>query len=139
MNSGSERNLSMDELLRRNMPQQIPLEQHPTAADWLELSAAMEAMGELLEEQNLALEELTRRSYPGPTQEQIKVLTQETKEIHLLLEQAGKKKERRFSLPRFQLPHPSWTWLVVPAVLLGVWVLWYSWGALWSGLAELLP
>jgi len=66
-------------------------------------------------------------------------LLQETKAIHRLLEQAGKKKERRFSLPHISLPHPSLTWLIVPAILLGLLVLWYSWAAFWNGLAAVLP
>ncbi len=138
MSSESERKLSLEELRQMNMPQQPPPEQHPTAADWLELSAALGAVGQLLAEQNLTLEDLSRRSYPGPTPKQITELLQEMKAIHRLLEQAGKKKERRFSLPRFQMPQPTWTWLAVPAILLGLWALWYSLAALWSGLAGLL-
>lgn len=125
MSSESEKKLSLEELRQMNMSQQVLPERHPTGAEWLELSAALEAMGQLLVEQKLTLEALDSRSYPGPTQGQIKDLLQETKEIRHLLEQAGKKKEHRFSLPRFQLPRPTWAWLAVPAVLLGLWVLWY--------------
>lgn len=139
MSSESERKLSLEELRQMNMPQQLPPEQYPAATDWPELSAALGAIGELLAEQNLTLEDLSRRSYPGPTPKQITELLQEMKAIHRLLEQAGKKKERRFSLPRFQLPQPTWTWLVVPAALLGLWALWYGWAAFWNGLATLLP
>ena len=139
MSSESEKKLSLEELRQMNMSQQAPSERHPTAADWLELSAALEAMGQLLVEQKLTLEELVSRSHPGPTREQIKELLQETKEIRRLLEQAGKRKESRFSLPRVQLPRPTWIWLAVPAILLGFWVLWYSSVVLWSGLAGLLP
>ena len=139
MSSESEKKLSLEELRQMNMPQPLSPERHPTAADWLELSAALEAMGQLLAEQKLTLEELASRSYPGPTQGQIQNLLREAKEIRRLLEQAGKKREPRFSLPRLQLPQPTWTWLAVPAILLGLWVLWYSWGVLWSGLAGLFP
>mgnify|MGYP001067456091 CR=1 FL=1 len=90
-------------------------------------------------ERALSLEELAGRSYRGPTPEQITDLLQEAKAIHRLLEQAGKKKERYFSLPRFHLPQPTWEWLILPAILLGLELLWYSWAALWNGLAGLLP
>ena len=93
----------------------------------------------ILVEQKLTLEELASQSYPGPTQGQLKDLLQETKEIHRLLEQAGKKREHHFSLPRLQLPQPTWIWLAVPAILLGLWVLCCSLGVLWSGLTGLLP
>lgn len=71
MSSGSERALSLEELRQRNMPQQLSPDQHPTEQNWLELSAALEALGQLLAEQNLTLEELAGRSYRGPTPEQI--------------------------------------------------------------------
>lgn len=139
MSSESERALSLEELRQRNMPQQLSPDQHPTEQNWLELSAALEALGQLLVEQNLTLEELAGRSYRGPTTEQITDLLQEAKAIHRLLEQAGKKKERHFSLPRFHLPQPTWEWLILPTILLGLGLLWYSWAALWNGLAGLLP
>ena len=126
MSSESERTLSLEDLLQRNMPQPLPPEQDPAGPNWAELSAALEAMGELLAEQNLTLEELAGRTYRGPTQEQVTDLLQETKAIRSLLEQAGKKKERRFSLPHISLPRPSWAWLALPAILVGLAVLWYS-------------
>ena len=126
MSSESERTLSLEDLLQRNMPQPLPPEQDPAGPNWAELSAALEAMGELLAEQNLTLEELAGRTYRGPTQEQVTDLLQETKAIRSLLEQAGKKKERRFLLPHISLPRPSWAWLAVPAILVGLAVLWYS-------------
>ena len=139
MSSESEKKLSLEELRQMNMPQQVSSERHPTAAEWLELLAALEAMGQLLVEQKLTLEDLVSQSHLGPTREQMKELLQETKEIHRLLEQAGKKREHHFSLPRLQLPQPTWTWLAIPVILLGLWVLCYSLGTLWSGLAGLLP
>lgn len=139
MSSESERKLSLEELRQMNMPQQLPPERHPTAADWPELSAALGAIGELLAEQNLTLEDLYRRPYPGPTPGQITELLQEMKAIHRLLEQAGKKKEYRFSLPHIHLPRPTLAWLIVPAILLGLLALWYGWAAFWNGLATMLP
>ena len=131
MSSESERALSLEELRQRNMPQQLSPDQRPTEQNWLELSAALEALGQLLAEQNLTLEELAGRSYRGPTPGQITDLLQEAKAIHRLLEQAGKKRERRFSLPCIHLPRPSWTWLAIPAVLVGL-------AALWHGSAAIL-
>lgn len=139
MSSESERKLSLEELRQMNMPQQLPPEQYPAATDWPELPAALGAIGELLAEQNLTLEDLSGRSYPGPTPDQITELLQEMKAVHRLLEQAGKKKERRFSLPHIHLPRPTLVWLIVPAILLGLLALWYGWAAFWNGLATLLP
>ena len=146
MNSEFDRKLSLEELQRLNMPRQPqvlpPQEQHPTAREWVELSAALEAIGMILADQLLALDELAKRPASWPRQGQIAELLQEMKEMHSLLEQAGKKKERRFllpRLPRIYLPRPSWTWLIVPAILLGLLMLWYSSAALWNGLETLFP
>ena len=139
MSSESDRQLSMEELRRRNM-QKPPAETlHPTAEEWQSLTAALTAMGELLAEQMLLLEEIAARPKPWATQEQMTELIREAREIHRLLEQAGKKRERRFSLPTIRLPRPSSEWLLIPAVLVGLLALWYGWAALWNGLTTLFP
>lgn len=108
------------------------------AEEWAELTAAMTALGELLAEQMLLLEKISTRPSPWTTQEQTADLIREAKEIRRLLEQAGKKRERRFSLPTIHLPSPSLEWLLVPLLLLGLLALWYGWATLWNGLETLL-
>ena len=139
MSSDSDRQLSMEELRQRNMQKSAMKTQHPTAEEWQELTAALTATGELLTEQILLLEEITTRPRSWATQEQAAELIQEAKKIRHLLEQAGKRRERRFSLPTIPLPRPSPEWLLVPAVLLGLLALWYGWAALWNGLTMLFP
>ena len=136
MSSESDRQLSMEELRRRNM-QRPPETLHPTTKEWQELTAALTAMGKILAEQMLLLEEISAKPSPWTTKEQTAELIRETKEIHRLLEQAGKKRERRFSLPDIHLPRPSLEWLLLPAMLLGLLALWYGWDALWNGLGAL--
>ncbi len=104
----------------------------------MELTAALTAMGEIQTEQMLLLRELTVKMYPWTTSGQTAEILVEAKAIRRLLEQAGKKKERRFSLPKFRLPRPSFTWLIIPAVLLGLLAMCYGWAALSSGLETLL-
>lgn len=138
MNSESDRQLSMEELRRRNMQKPLPEEvRHPTIQEWSELTAALTAMGELLTEQVLLLEELSTKPSPWTTREQTAELIREVKEVRRLLEQAGRKKARRFSLPAIRLPRLSLEWLLVPVVLLGLLALWYGWAALWNGLTAL--
>lgn len=139
MSSESDRQLSMEELRRRNMQKPTAETLHPTAEEWQELTAALTAMGELLAEQMLLLEEIAARPKPWATQEQMVELIREAREIHRLLEQAGKKSGRLFSLPTIRLPRPSSEWLLIPAVLVGLLALWYSWAALWNGLTTLFP
>ena len=139
MSSESDRQLSMEELRRRNMQKSSAETQHPTAEEWLELTAALTTLGELLAEQMLLLEEIAARPKSWATQEQTAELIREAKVIRSLLEQAGKKRERRFSLPTVRLPRPSPEWLLIPALLLGLLALWYGWATLWNGLTTLFP
>ena len=114
-------------------------ELHPTAEEWDELLEMLSALYRLAAAQNDFLQ--AQRTHP--LQPQMSVLTKEvstTRElIQKSIQQAGKKKERRFSLPHIHLPQPTWEWLILPAVLLGLGLLWYSWAAFWNGLAGLLP
>ena len=117
MNSGSERSLSLEELCQRNLPPP-QAEAHPTTEEWDELLEILSALYRLTAAQNDLL------------QTQMSALTKEvstTRElIQKSIQQAGKKKERRFSLPHISLPRPSWAWLAVPAILVGLAVLWYG-------------
>ena len=125
MNSGSERNLSLEELCQRNLPPP-QAEAHPTTEEWDELLEILSALYRLTAAQNDFLQ--TQRAHP--LQAQMSALTKEvstTRElIQKSIQQAGKKKERRFSLPHISLPRPSWAWLALPAILVGLAVLWYS-------------
>lgn len=125
MSSESERTLSPEELRQRNLPPP-QTELHPTTEEWDELLEMLSALYRLTAAQNDFLQ--TQQTHP--LQIQMSVLTKEvstTRElIQKSLQQAGKKKERRFSLPHISLPRPSWAWLAVPAILVGLAVLWYS-------------
>lgn len=134
MSSGSERTLSVEELLQRNMPTHAPPpEWHLTVEEWDNLQRQISSLYDLTAAQYDLLTE--RRT--DSIQTQITALTREvaatgkaiTTEGALIqesIQQAGKKKERRFSLPHISLPRPSWAWLMLPAVLVGLAVLWYS-------------
>ncbi len=104
----------------------------------MELTAALTAMGEIQTEQMLLLRELVAKPRPWTTSVQTADLLGEAKAIRRLLEQAGKKIERRFSLPKFRLPRPSFAWLIIPAVLLGLLAMCYGWAALSNGLEALI-
>ena len=125
MNSGSERSLSLEELCQRNLPPPQAVA-HPTTEEWDELLEMLSALYRLTAAQNDFLQ--TQQTHP--LQVQMSVLAKEvstTRElIQKSIQQAGKKKERRFSLPHINLPRPSWAWLALPAILVGLAVLWYS-------------
>lgn len=125
MSSESERTLSLEELRQRNLPPP-QTELHPTTEEWDELLEMLSALYRLTAAQYDLLQ--TQRTHP--LQVQMSVLAKEvstTRElIQKSIQQAGKKKERRFLLPHISLPRPSWAWLALPAILVGLAALWYS-------------
>lgn len=133
MISESERTLSLDELRQRNMPPSAPPpEWHLTVEEWDNLQRQISALYNL----TAAQYDLISKQHTGSLQTQIAALTQEVTATGKAITAAGKliqesiqqvgKKERRFSLPQINLPRPSWAWLVLPAILIGLAVLWYS-------------
>ena len=84
-----------------------------------------------------------------PTQAQLEALARDVAQMRAELQQAGKKRERHFSLPRLRLPKlrlPDISWsslllgLTALALIGGVlWVVWFSWEKLWSAAQTLLP
>ncbi len=132
MSSESERGLSLEELRQRNMPPPVqpsasPLpEQHPITEEWDELLEILSALYRL----TAAQYDFLRQQNVHPLQAQMSTLTKEVSAMREMLQegiqQAGNKKERHLSLPHISLPQPSWAWLMFPAILVGLAVLWYS-------------
>ena len=113
MNSESERKLSLAELKQLNMKQeQLAQEAHPTREDWDEL---MERLSEI----SRKMEQLNNRFYLSQIQKQSKEMLDILWAMNRRQEQAGRKKERRFSLPRFYLPEIEWRLVAVAAMTLG--------------------
>ena len=155
MNSESGRRLSLEELKQRNrasgssVPAVSP--DIPTKQDWEDLLTAVSALYRLerinsdrlerLEASVAAQEALLRALYQQvgqrPTQEQTEALARDVAQIREALQQAGKKKERRFSLPKLRLPYIPWSRLFLGLVTLlltgaALWVLWSSWEKIWN-------
>ena len=169
MSLESGKDLSMEDLKNRNMPQSLRREQtaqepaptstvreptqqateppapmpevHPTQPEWSELLTMLSALYRSTAAQNRLLERLISKPIIYATREQADTLTRELTAIRTQLEQAGKKKERRCSLrlPRLRLPRLSPALLLIPPILLALWVVWSSLGTLWSAISPLLP
>ena len=159
MNSGSEKKLSMDELLEKNRPAQVvqpipqppaqeltlPPEVCPTKAEWEELLSSLYALGDHTERQTGYLKKVSELLAQLPTRTQMEELLKAVKHLEQMNEQAGKRNEKRFSLPsirlpRLRLPHldgPTWAVLLMGtgALLL----LWWGLDTVWSSLSLLLP
>ena len=167
MNSESGQRLSVEELKRLNqapgpsIPATPP--DAPARQDWDDLLAALTALYrqestnsgrlERLEAsvgpQEALLRALGRQVGQLPTQAQLEALAGDVAQMRAELKQAGKKRERHFSLPRLRLPKlrlPDISWsslllgLTALALIGGVlWVVWFSWEKLWSAAQTLLP
>ena len=163
MNSGSEKKLSMDELLEKNRPAQMvqttpqppaqepttPLEVHPTKAEWEDLQSGLCTLGYHIERQTGYLKKVNELLAQLPTRTQMDELLKAVKHLEQMSEQAGKRNEKRFSLPNIRLPRPSlpdipWTSLLLGLAALALtglvlWVVWSSLATLWSAARGLLP
>ena len=157
MNSGSEKKLSMDELLEKNRPAQMVqttqppaqepttlLEVHPTKAEWEDLQSDLYTLGYHTERQTGYLKKISELLAQLPTRTQMEELLKAVKHLEQMSEQAGKQKEWHFSLPgirppRLRMPHldgPTWAVLLMgTAALL---LLWWGLDTVWSSLSLLL-
>ena len=158
MNSGSEKKLSMDELLEKNRPTQMaqttpqlpaqelttPPEVHPTKAEWEELLSSLCTLGYHTERQTGYLKKSSELLAQLPTRTQMDELLKAVKHLEQMSEQAGKRNEKHFSLPgirlpRLRLPHldgPTWTVLLMGAA--AFLLLWWGLDTVWSSLSLLL-
>lgn len=167
MNSESGQRLSVEELKRLNQPPapSVPATppDAPTRQDWDDLLAALTALYRLestnsgrlerleasIGPQEALLRALGRQVGQLPTQAQLEALAGDAAQMRAELKQAGKKRERRFSLPRIRLPklhlpYISWSRLLLGLTALSLtggvlWVVWFSWEKLWSATQTLLP
>lgn len=165
MNSGSEKKLSMDELLEKNrpaqtaqttsaltvqsMPQPLAQEQaptpevHPTKEDWEDLQSDLYTLGYHAERQTGYLKKVNEVLAQLPTQTQMDEPLKAVKHLEQMSEQAGKPKEKRFSLPsirlpRLHLPHLDGpTWVVLLMAVAALLLLWWGLDTVWNGLSLL--
>ena len=154
MNSGSEQKLSMDELLEKNRPAQMvqttpqlptpPLEVHPTKTEWEDLQNDLYTLGYHTERQIGYLKKISELLAQLPTRTQMDELLKAVKHLEQMNEQAGKRNEKRFSLPGIRLPRlrphlDGPTWAVLLMGIAALLLLWWGLDTVWSSLSLLLP
>ena len=145
MNSGSEKKLSMEELMERNPPpQKVRSETHPTKEEWEELLDELYTLAYHAEQQTNDLKEICGLLVHFPTQTQMNELLKRMAHLETMAEQAGKPKESSFSppgirLPRLRLPHPDGpTAVSLLMVSAALFMMWWFLGRQWSGWMSLL-
>ena len=151
MNSESGQRLSVEELKQLNRPQTLEPSTTPpppmvllTAADWNMLLNRLERLEANVGAQEALLREISSKAGKYPTQAQMKALTRDVAHMRAELKQAGKKRELRFSLLKPRLPYIPWSSLLLGLMTLlltgaMLWVVWSSWGKLWSAIRTLIP
>ena len=139
MNSESGQRLSVEELKRLNLPPQSApmLPAHPPQQEWSKQLARLERLEASAAAQEALLRALSQQVGQLPTQEQAEALARNVAQMREALQQAGKRRERRFSLPRLHLPYIPWSRLflgLATLLLIGaaLWVVWSSWEKIWN-------
>ena len=148
MNSESEKKLSMGELMALNRPAQPASEvkAHPIVIQCTlsempkQLENRLERLEKLSSQQVEYLNRLWEMRNEYPTRTQMDELLKATRHLEQMSEQAGKQKEKRFSLPsiRLRLPHldgPTVVVLLMTAAALLL--LWWGLDTVWNGLSLL--
>ena len=139
MSSEFERRLSAEELKRLNQPSKAaptPMVLLP-AADWNMLLKQLERLEASVGAQKALLRAMSQLVGQLPTQAQLEALARDVARIRAELQQTGKKKERRVSLPKLCLPYIPWSRLFLGLAALSMtgaalWVVWSSWEKIWN-------
>ena len=144
MSSESGQRLPMEELKRRNAPQNMIPQNCPSKEEWQELFHRLDELEQHTAAHTALLQEASSRREPCPTQAQMEALTRDMAEVQRLLQQAGKKKEISVSPPSLGTAMSVIVWLAL--ILLGTMVgmvvlqvIWSGLAALWSVIKLLIP
>lgn len=120
-----------------------PPEAYPTKEEWEDLVEYLYTLGYHAERQAGHQKKISESLAQLPTRAQMDELLKAVKRLEEMAEQAGKKKEKRFSIPSIRLPKlhlPESDWPTVVTILMALAVLflmWWAWGGDWSSLSLL--
>ena len=120
-----------------------PPEAYPTKEEWEDLVEYLYTLGYHAERQAGHQKKISESLAQLPTRAQMDELLKAVKSLEEMAEQAGKKKEKRFSIPSIRLPKlhlPESDWPTVVTILMALAVLflmWWAWGGDWSSLSLL--
>ena len=149
MNSEYGQRLSLQELKQRNTQQAVlptlttPHEACPSKTDWERMMKYMDALWYHADRQTDLLESVSRQMSQLPTRTQLDDLLKAVRHLEQMTEQAGKPKEKRFSLPNIRLPRLHMprldgpTWVVLLMALAALLLLWSAWAGDWNNLSLL--
>ena len=135
MSSESGQRLPMEELKRRNAPQNMIPQNCPSKEEWQELLHRLDELERHTAAHTALLREASSRREPCSTQAQMEALTRDVAQMRAEWKQAGRKRELSISPPslRTALSVSIWLALILLAAMVGMVVL----QTIWSGLATL--
>ena len=140
----------MQELKQRNTQQAVlptlttPHEASPTKADWGRMMNDLDTLWYHANRQTDLLESISRQMSQLPTRMQLDDLLKMVRHLEQMTEQAGKPKEKSFSLHRIRLPRLHLPQVSIPALIsllmaaAALLLLWWGLGTVWSR-SSLLP
>ena len=134
MSSESGQRLPMEELKRRNAPQNMMPQNCPSKEEWQELLHRLDELERHTAAHTALLREVSSRRELC-VQAQMEALARDVAEVQRLLQQAGKKKELSISPPSLRTAMSVVVWLAL--ILLGTMVAMVVLQVIWSGLAAL--
>lgn len=107
-----------------------PPEAYPTKEEWEDLVEYLYTLGYHAERQAGHQKKISESLAQLPTRAQMDELLKAVKRLEEMAEQAGKKKEKRFSIPSIRLPKlhlPESDWPTVVTILMALAVLFLMW------------
>ena len=123
--------------------QTTPPEAHPTKEEWEEIMDYLYTLGYHAERQTGHLKKVSELLEQLPTRTQTDELLKAVQHLEQMSEQAGKLKEKRFSLPGIRLPRPRLpyldgpTWTVLLMAAAALLLLWWGLDTVWNSLSLL--
>ena len=150
MNSEYAQRWSLQELKQRNTQQAVlptlttPHEACPSKIDWERMMKYMDALWYHADRQTDLLESVSRQMSQLPTRTQLDDLLKAVRHLEQMTEQAGKRNEKRFSLPGIRLPRLHLPHVSIPALIsllmaaAALLLLWWCLDTVWSSSIQLI-
>ena len=142
MSSESGQRLPMEELKRRNAPQNMMPQNCPSKEEWQELLHRLDELERHTAAHTALLREVSSGKELYPTEEQLETLSRGGGQMCTELKRAGRKKEISILPPGLDTALSVPAWLLLLGTLVGMVALrtiWSGLAAVWSAVRVLIP
>ena len=142
MSSESGQRLPMEELKRRNAPQNMMPQNCPSKEEWQELLHRLDELERHTAAHTALLREVSSGKELYPTEEQLETLSRGGGQMCTELKRAGRKKEISILPPGLDTALSVPAWLLLLGTLVGMVALrtiWSGLAAVWSAVKMLIP